>query len=248
MAKYALHNTSIISGMNWHTWVMEQHAMAQWVWPLQHPCPLNLLLLWKKKTRKSAPKRESKARDLEPVMGKSQIQTTILRMERRAVKDTVPNLLLEIHMNGTGGQGANNLCHYPPCTSKVFLHHQIMLRLACFLFRLPYCCVLVSFLAYWNWITHQFLKQIGISELKITLSDQKLIHMHLFWEGCFCVQVLQDGLAWEEVQWSPTSVWVRGTEYLLTRAQFISPHRGLGWVRVQLKYYCHVLLTFPFLV
>ncbi|CAK9256354.1 unnamed protein product [Sphagnum jensenii] len=42
------------------------------------------------------------------------------------------------------------------------------------------------------------------------------------------VEVLQDGLAWEEVQWSPTSVWVRGTEYLLTRAQFISPHRGLG--------------------
>ncbi len=133
--------TSIISGMNWHTWVMEQHAMAQWVWPLQHPCPLNLLLLWKKQKRKSAPQRESNARDLEPVMGKSQIQTTILRMERRAVKDTVPNLLLEIHMNSTGGQGANNLCHYPPCASKVFLHHQTMLRLACFLFRLPYCCV-----------------------------------------------------------------------------------------------------------
>ncbi len=127
--------------MNWHTWVMEQHAMAQWVWPLQHLCPLNLLLLWKKQKRKSAPQRESKARDLEPVMGKSQIQTTILRLERRAVKDTVPNLLLEIHMNSTGGQGANNLCHYPPCASKVFLHHQIMLRLACFLFRLPYCCV-----------------------------------------------------------------------------------------------------------
>jgi hypothetical protein len=98
-------------------------------------------------------------------------------------------------------------------------------------------CVLVSFLAYCNWITHQFLKQIGISELKITLSDQKLIQMHLFWEGCFCVQVIQDGLAWEEVQWSLTSVWVRGTEYLLARVQFISPHRGLGWLMVQLKYY-----------
>jgi hypothetical protein len=36
------------------------------------------------------------------------------------------------------------------------------------------------------------------------------------------VEVLEEGLAWEEVQWSPTSVWVRGTEYMLTRAQFFS--------------------------
>ncbi|CAK9189453.1 unnamed protein product [Sphagnum troendelagicum] len=38
------------------------------------------------------------------------------------------------------------------------------------------------------------------------------------------VEVLQDGLAWEEVKWSPTSVWVRGVEYPLARAQFLSPH------------------------
>jgi hypothetical protein len=41
---------------------------------------------------------------------------------------------------------------------------------------------------------------------------------------CFWMQVLQDGLAWEEVKWSPTSVWVRGVEYPLSRAQFLSPH------------------------
>ncbi|KAG0581184.1 hypothetical protein KC19_4G230700 [Ceratodon purpureus] len=36
------------------------------------------------------------------------------------------------------------------------------------------------------------------------------------------VEVLEKGLAWEEVQWSPTSVWIRGIEYILNRAQFFS--------------------------
>uniref|UniRef100_A0A7I4DEM4 Histone deacetylation protein Rxt3 n=1 Tax=Physcomitrium patens TaxID=3218 RepID=A0A7I4DEM4_PHYPA len=36
------------------------------------------------------------------------------------------------------------------------------------------------------------------------------------------VEVLEEGLGWEEIQWSPTSVWVRGTEYILSRAQFFS--------------------------
>ncbi|XP_002988835.2 uncharacterized protein LOC9661246 [Selaginella moellendorffii] len=38
-----------------------------------------------------------------------------------------------------------------------------------------------------------------------------------------CVQVLEESLTWEEVQWSPTSVWVRGKEFPLARAQFLSP-------------------------
>lgn len=37
------------------------------------------------------------------------------------------------------------------------------------------------------------------------------------------VKVPEDSLAWEEVQWSPISVWVRGTEYILARAQFFTP-------------------------
>jgi len=36
------------------------------------------------------------------------------------------------------------------------------------------------------------------------------------------VEVLEEGLTWEEIQWAPTSVWIRGTEYILTRAQFFS--------------------------
>ncbi|KAG0631979.1 hypothetical protein M758_1G295700 [Ceratodon purpureus] len=36
------------------------------------------------------------------------------------------------------------------------------------------------------------------------------------------VVALEEGLAWDEIQWSPTSVWVRGTEYMLNRAQFFS--------------------------
>lgn len=36
------------------------------------------------------------------------------------------------------------------------------------------------------------------------------------------VEVLEDGLAWEEIQWSQAGVWVRGKEYTLARAQFLS--------------------------
>eukprot|EP00250_Pteridium_aquilinum_P005311 c15426_g1_i2 orf=455-3070(-) len=36
------------------------------------------------------------------------------------------------------------------------------------------------------------------------------------------VEVLEDGLAWEEIQWSQAGVWVRGKEYPLARAQFLS--------------------------
>ncbi|XP_024382608.1 uncharacterized protein [Physcomitrium patens] len=36
------------------------------------------------------------------------------------------------------------------------------------------------------------------------------------------IEVLEEGLAWEEIQWSPTGVWVRGTVYILSRAQFFS--------------------------
>ncbi|KAJ7518413.1 hypothetical protein O6H91_21G067900 [Diphasiastrum complanatum] len=38
------------------------------------------------------------------------------------------------------------------------------------------------------------------------------------------IEVLDDGLAWEDIQWSPTGVWVKGKEYILARAQFLSPH------------------------
>lgn len=36
------------------------------------------------------------------------------------------------------------------------------------------------------------------------------------------VDVLEEGLAWEEIQWSQTGVWVREKEYPLARAQFLS--------------------------
>lgn len=42
------------------------------------------------------------------------------------------------------------------------------------------------------------------------------------WNVDAFVQVLEENLTWEEVQWASTSVWVRGTEYVLTRAQFYS--------------------------
>lgn len=38
------------------------------------------------------------------------------------------------------------------------------------------------------------------------------------------IEVLEDGLAWEEIQWSQTGVWVRGKEFPLARAQFLSPN------------------------
>lgn len=47
--------------------------------------------------------------------------------------------------------------------------------------------------------------------------------MSILYVGCaHFVQVLEEGLTWEEIQWAPTSVWIRGTEYILTRAQFFS--------------------------
>ncbi|KAH7279591.1 hypothetical protein KP509_37G025500 [Ceratopteris richardii] len=36
------------------------------------------------------------------------------------------------------------------------------------------------------------------------------------------IEVLEDGLAWEEIQWSQTGVWIRDKEYPLARAQFLS--------------------------
>lgn len=39
------------------------------------------------------------------------------------------------------------------------------------------------------------------------------------------VEVLEEGLGWDEVQWAPQSVWIRGTEYVLTRAQFLAFER-----------------------
>eukprot|EP00249_Psilotum_nudum_P017173 c26193_g1_i1 orf=586-1716(-) len=39
-----------------------------------------------------------------------------------------------------------------------------------------------------------------------------------------CIEVLEDSLAWEEVQWSQAGVWIRGKEYPLARAQFLSPN------------------------
>uniref|UniRef100_A0ACD5ZAB9 Uncharacterized protein n=1 Tax=Avena sativa TaxID=4498 RepID=A0ACD5ZAB9_AVESA len=38
------------------------------------------------------------------------------------------------------------------------------------------------------------------------------------------VEVVQDNLDWEEVQWSQTSVWVSGKEYPLARVHFLSPN------------------------
>lgn len=36
------------------------------------------------------------------------------------------------------------------------------------------------------------------------------------------MQVLQDNLEWEDVQWSQTGVWVAGKEYPLARVHFLS--------------------------
>eukprot|EP00897_Mesotaenium_endlicherianum_P001716 jgi/Mesen1/1572/ME000134S00692 len=36
-----------------------------------------------------------------------------------------------------------------------------------------------------------------------------------------CTQVLQAGLSWEEIQWAPAGVIVRGVSYPLTRAHFM---------------------------
>jgi hypothetical protein len=61
------------------------------------------LVLWKNQRKKSTPHGKSKARDLVFVMGKKQIHATILKMQKKVVKDIDPNLLLEIHMNSIGG-------------------------------------------------------------------------------------------------------------------------------------------------
>jgi hypothetical protein len=134
----------MLAVMNWHILVMEQHAMVQQqAWPLPHLHPLNPLVLQRKQKRKWAPQREPQARDMVPTMERKRIQTAMLTMERRAAKAMAPNLITEIHVNGTGGQGANGLCHCPPCASQGSLHHQTMSRLACFLllllFLVSYC-------------------------------------------------------------------------------------------------------------
>uniref|UniRef100_A0A0A9CT13 Uncharacterized protein n=1 Tax=Arundo donax TaxID=35708 RepID=A0A0A9CT13_ARUDO len=38
------------------------------------------------------------------------------------------------------------------------------------------------------------------------------------------VEVLEDNIAWEDVQWSQTGVWVLGKEYPLARVHFLSPN------------------------
>lgn len=120
--------------------------VRQQVWPLPHLHPLNPLVLQRKRKRKWAPQREPQARDMVPTMERKHIQTAMLTMERRAPKAMAPNLITEIHVNGTGGQGANGLCHCPPCASQGSLHHQTMSRLACFLLLLLFCSVMLFIL------------------------------------------------------------------------------------------------------
>lgn len=38
------------------------------------------------------------------------------------------------------------------------------------------------------------------------------------------VEVLEENLEWENIQWSQTGVWIAGKEYPLTRAHFLSPN------------------------
>ncbi|RWW80778.1 hypothetical protein BHE74_00010855 [Ensete ventricosum] len=38
------------------------------------------------------------------------------------------------------------------------------------------------------------------------------------------LQVLEDNLDWEDIQWSQTGVWVAGKEYVLARVHFLSPN------------------------
>lgn len=49
-------------------------------------------------------------------------------------------------------------------------------------------------------------------------SSKYLLCVHPGWD----MQVLQDNLEWEEVQWSQTAVWVSGKEYPLARVHFLS--------------------------
>ncbi|KAJ6422893.1 hypothetical protein OIU84_027802 [Salix udensis] len=37
------------------------------------------------------------------------------------------------------------------------------------------------------------------------------------------VQVLEENLDWEDVQWSQTGVWIAGKEFTLARVRFLSP-------------------------
>ena len=36
------------------------------------------------------------------------------------------------------------------------------------------------------------------------------------------LQILEDGILWESIEWSPSAVWIRGKEHPLTRVQFMS--------------------------
>lgn len=42
------------------------------------------------------------------------------------------------------------------------------------------------------------------------------------------VQIIEDGVIWENVEWSPSAIWVRGREFPLTRVQFMSKIVPLG--------------------
>ncbi|KAL3692763.1 hypothetical protein R1sor_006414 [Riccia sorocarpa] len=57
-----------------------------------------------------------------------------------------------------------------------------------------------------------------------------------------CVTVLESGLGWEEVLWSPAGVCVRGKEYPLARAQFTDASRA---VQCNSSTYDHIGLEFP---
>ncbi|KAH8479885.1 hypothetical protein H0E87_030193 [Populus deltoides] len=37
------------------------------------------------------------------------------------------------------------------------------------------------------------------------------------------VEVLEENLDWEDVQWSQTGVWIAGKEFTLARVRFLSP-------------------------
>ena len=58
-------------------------------------------------------------------------------------------------------------------------------------------------------------------DLKLFIKKHKH-NLHLAFATSAMMQVLQDNLEWEDVQWSQTSVWVAGKEHPLARVHFLS--------------------------
>ena len=58
-------------------------------------------------------------------------------------------------------------------------------------------------------------------DLKLFIRRQKH-DLHLAFATSAMMQVLQDNLEWEDVQWSQTGVWVAGKEHPLARVHFLS--------------------------